>query len=161
MSATVATTTPSSSGSRAANSQGASRECASPASASASRGQPKPATPTALTRTSAITERGPSRTARTCRSAPVTATAPRNAERTCGTVSHGCGARIFATCGAKAGDAVTTSAVGPSATISPSASTTTRSREVGGQLHVVRGQHDGVPVGGQRAQHVDEAAFAA
>ena len=44
------------------------------------------------------------------------------------TVSHGRGARIFATCGANAGEAVTTSRVGPSATISPSASTTIRWR---------------------------------
>src|SRR5690606_19321843 len=41
-------------------------------------------------------------------------------------VSHGCGARILATWGAKAGDETTTSATGPSATTSPSASTTTR-----------------------------------
>src|ERR1019366_219446 len=46
--------------------------------------------------------------------------------RTCATVSQGSGARIFAICGANAGEAVTTSRVGPSATISPSASTMVR-----------------------------------
>src|SRR5699024_755986 len=43
------------------------------------------------------------------------------------TVSSGAGARTLATCGAKAGEEVTTSTVGPSAMISPSAMMTTRS----------------------------------
>src|SRR3954471_11903175 len=42
------------------------------------------------------------------------------------TVSHRCGARILLTCGAKEGEAVMTSAAGPSAITSPSASRITR-----------------------------------
>ncbi len=53
-------------------------------------------------------------------------THPASASATCSTVSHGSGWSTLATCGAKAGDDTTTSAVGPSATTSPSASTTTR-----------------------------------
>ena len=52
------------------------------------------------------------------------ATASRLAARA--TVSHGSGCRILDTWGANAGEAVTTSAVGPSATTSPSANTIVR-----------------------------------
>ena len=40
-----------------------------------------------------------------------------NASRTCATVSHSCGARIFVTCGAKEGEETTTSADGPTAEV--------------------------------------------
>ena len=49
---------------------------------------------------------------------------------------------ILATCGANAGDATTTSAVAPSATISPSASTIDPIRDRGDELDVVGGDHD-------------------
>ncbi|BCK71564.1 hypothetical protein Srufu_055170 [Streptomyces libani subsp. rufus] len=67
VSAMVATTTASSIGSSAANSQGASLEWASPEAESASSGQPKAITPMAEIRASAAMERGPSRTARAWR----------------------------------------------------------------------------------------------
>src|SRR5690606_6322456 len=49
-------------------------------------------------------------------------TASSRAAATAATVSQCCGAMTFATWGANAGDATTTSAVAPSATMSPSAS---------------------------------------
>ena len=75
------------------------------------------------------------------------------------TVSHGCGARILATCGAKDGEETTTSAVGPSATTSPSARMHHPVGELGGQLHVMGGQDDGVALGGQPAQHRDQTGL--
>ncbi len=76
----VAATTATSRTSRPANSQGASWAWAFSVEAGGARnGQPKPATPTALTRASAARERGPSRMARACRStAPGFRSGPRS-----------------------------------------------------------------------------------
>ncbi len=120
LSAIVATTTATSSGSRAANSQGASAEWASP---EPGVGEQRPAEGDHADRTHQR-EREDGTGAEAHRTVLVVIAAlpgPRPE-----TVSQGWGARILATCGAKAGDETTTSAVGPSATISPSARITTR-----------------------------------
>ena len=66
------------------------------------------------------------------------------------------GPRILVTCGANAGDAASTSRVGPSETTSPSASTTTRSAACGCELHVVGRHHHRVPVVRESPEHVGE-----
>lgn len=74
------------------------------------------------------------------------------------TVRNSSGARIFAVWGAKTGEATTTSAVGPSATMSPSATTTTRSA-ARGELDIVGGDDHRTPFACQRADDVDESAL--
>ena len=78
------------------------------------------------------------------------------AARTSSRVSHSSGARTLAICGAKTGEWQTTSRAGPSAMISPSASTIARSATLRGQFDVVRRQHDRVARPDQLAQHDDE-----
>ena len=119
-----ASTTASSSGRTRAKTSGASVPCARPESGETSSGQQKATSPATDTSAIAAKERGRSRRARV---RALTPAPPSRASRTSSTVSHGPGAVTFDTWGAKAGDDTTTSVVGPSATTSPAAMTTTRS----------------------------------
>ena len=87
----------------------------------------------------------------------LTTASPRGPRRTSPTVSHGPGAVTLATCGAKAGDDTTTSAVGPSATTSPGRHDDHPVGALGDELDVVGGHDDRPTARGEPAQHAGSA----